>query len=78
VRQIANQGLLAVSSISIQNDHQIHHRGLNRLQPFLPQSKDRTTIPLFPPTECATDDEDKYKALTEDVEGAQLDGVEIQ
>jgi hypothetical protein len=69
---------LAVFSVSIQNDHQIHHRGLNRLQPLLPQSKDRTTVPFFPPAECAADDEDKYQAVTEDIDGAQLDGVEIQ
>ena len=52
-----------------QDDHQIPHRGINSLQPLLPQSEDRTTLPLLPPAERAPVHEDRYEAVTAGVEG---------
>lgn len=50
--------IVILHSIQIQNDHQIHHRGFDCLQPILSQSENRQTIPLLPSIECATDYED--------------------
>ncbi len=43
---------------SIQDDYQVHHRGISDLQPFPPPSKDRSSVSLLPSTECTADHED--------------------
>jgi hypothetical protein len=71
-------GAAKASSTSIQDDYQIHHRGINSLQPIPPQSEDRSSIPLLPPTECAADYENQREVITKVVEGSKFHTIEIQ
>jgi hypothetical protein len=68
----------ASSQASVHDDHQIHHRGINGLQPIPPQSEDRTTISLLPPTQCAADYENRYEVITKGIEGSEFHTIEIQ
>jgi len=74
----ANWYFRSLSQVSIHDDHQIHHRGVNSLQPFPPQSEDRKTVSLLPPAECAADYEDRHQVITKGIEGFKFHKIEIQ
>lgn len=63
---------------SLQDDHQVHHRGIHDLQSVPTQSEDRTSIPLLPSTECTADYENRHQVITKNIAGSKFYTVEIQ